>query len=362
MNRIQKYLESCVRSGVFPGACWAVGNSDGVLEKGCTGVMGNGLGPVGEDTLYDLASLTKVFTALALMKQFEEGLIRLQDETSYFLPSYKSSPLGAVTIFALMTHTAPIPGGNHLYRYAKSREDLLEAIRSGPVRADSPGRVVYTCEAFILLGEIASAVDSAALDTVIRRRVLESLEMKDTCFVPGQELLPRIAPTEECSWRGRLIRAEVHDENAAVMGGVSGNAGLFSSVKDMSRLAAGMLAFLEGRGFLQKASAELMTRNHTAGKGENRGLCWSVAGPLSSAGDLLSPASFGHTGFTGTSLWIDPVRKFYALLLSNRIHPRRDNPGIFRARHIFHNLAVLEYENLRPCGGRTEKTEEYAYG
>jgi len=320
--------------------------------------MGKGLGPVGEDTLYDLASLTKVFTALALMKQFEEGLIRLQDEVGYFLPSYRTSPLGAVTIFALMTHTAPIPGENRLYRYARFREDLLEAICSGPIRPDSPGRVVYTCEAFILLGEIASAVDSAPLDVVIRRRVLDSLEMKDTCYLPDQELLPRIAPTEECFWRGRLIRGEVHDENASIMGGVSGNAGLFSNAEDMSRLATGVLASLEGRGFLQKASAELMTRNHTVGKGENRGLCWRIADPLSSAGDLMSPASFGHTGFTGTSLWIDPVRKLYALLLSNRIHPQRDTPGIFRARHIFHNLAVLEYENHELNGGQAEKTEE----
>jgi CubicO group peptidase (beta-lactamase class C family) len=159
-----------------------------------------------------------------------------------------------------------------------------------------------------------------------------------------------------------LVRGEVHDENAVVMGGVSGNAGLFSTGLDMSRLAVAMLASLEGGGgslrrrltaaklasleigpLLKRASAELMTRNHTAGKGQNRGLGWMIAEPGSSAGDLMSPRSFGHTGFTGTSLWIDPERKLYALLLSNRIYPKRDNAGIFRVRPIFSNLAILEY-------------------
>ena len=332
-----------MRQGVFPGASWVIGNSDAILEKGSTGLLGNGLGPVREDTLYDLASLTKIFTALALMKQFEEGLLRLEDAVEYFLPSYKNWPLGGVTLYALMTHTAPIPKGTHLYRYAKSRSDLLEAIRTGPVRSDSPAWVVYSCEAFILLGEIVSTIDATGLDEAIRRRVLEPLGMKDTCFNPPASLMERIAPTEDCPLRGRLIRGEVHDENAGVMGGVSGNAGLFSSAPDMTRLGVAMLASLENGTFLHKASAELMTRNHTQGKGENRGLGWMIAGPGSPAGDLLSPAGFGHTGFTGTSLWIDPERKFYALLLSNRIYPKRDNPGIFRTRHIFHNLAVLEY-------------------
>ena len=354
MTKIQKYLARCVEEGVFPGASWVIGNAAGVLEQGSTGLLGKGLNPVGEHTLYDLASLTKIFTALALMKQLEEGLIRLEDSVDYFLPSYKNCPLGETTIFALMTHTAPFPKGTHLYLHVKTREELLEAIRSSGLRSDSPARVVYTCEAFILLGEIVSAVDAAGLDELIRRRVLTPLGMERTFFNPPASLMESIAPTEYCPLRGRLIRGEVHDENAGIMGGVSGNAGLFSSAAEMKRLAAAMLASLEEKNslqtgsFLQRASAELMIRNHTPGRGENRGLGWMIAGPGSSAGDLLSPRSFGHTGFTGTSLWIDPERKLYALLLSNRIHPRRDNPGIFRTRHIFHNLAVLEYGNSRP--------------
>ncbi|MDR0312160.1 MAG: beta-lactamase family protein, partial [Treponema sp.] len=208
---------------------------------------------------------------------------------------------------------------------------------------DPPGSVLYTCEAFILMGEIISAVDSTSLDEVIRKRVWEPLGMKDTCYKPPVSLIDRIAPTEYCSIRDRVVRGEVHDENAWVMGGVSGNAGIFSCAPDMTRIGAAMLDSLEKGTFLHKATAELMCRNYTPGMGENRGLGWMIATRGTSSGDLLSPRSFGHTGFTGTSLWIDPDRKLYALLLTNRVHPTRENTKLFRTRNIFHNLAVLTY-------------------
>jgi CubicO group peptidase (beta-lactamase class C family) len=353
MSKIRKYLESCTgKAGiingenpwVFPGASWVTGNAKSVFEMGGTGLLGVDLAPVTERSLYDLASLTKIPTTLALMKQLEEGLICLSDEAGYFLPSFKGSPFGAVTLFALLTHIAPLTNIASLYKRAHNKEEILEVIRTSEPRQDSPGRVLYTCEACILLGEIISAVDSSSLDEIIRRRVLEPLGMEDTCFNPPASLLDRIAPTEECAWRGHLVRGEVHDENAVVMGGVSGNAGLFSSALDMSRLAAAMLASLEGDGFLKKASAELMTRNHTAGRGQNRGLGWMISDTGSSSGDFMSSRSFGHTGFTGTSLWIDPEREIYTLLLANRIYPNRNNvDDIYRARCIFSNLAVLEY-------------------
>jgi CubicO group peptidase (beta-lactamase class C family) len=261
----------------------------------------------------------------------------------YYLPSFKGTLFGGFTIFELMTHTAPIPGTLGLFHRAHTKEEMLEILRTSSIRQDPPGSVLYTCEAFMLMGEIISAVDSASLDEVIRRRVLEKLGMKNTCYKPPSSLIDRIAPTEYCSIRDRLVRGEVHDENAWVMGGVSGNAGIFSCAPDMARLGVAMLGSLENGAFLRKAVAELMCRNHTPGMDENRGLGWMVASPGSSAGDLLSPASFGHTGFTGTSIWIDPDRKFYAVLLTNRVHFKRENTKLFRTRNIFHNLAVLEY-------------------
>jgi CubicO group peptidase (beta-lactamase class C family) len=341
MKAIKDYLETCVAGGAFPGAAWVIGGKE-PFETGAVGLLGAGLEAAGEDSLYDLASLTKLFTTLALMRQLEDGLIRLEDRVDYFFPSFRDSPMGGITLFRLLTHTAPLPGGTMLYRYAHTREDLLEAIRSTGVRRDVGA--LYTCEAFILLGEIASAVDGVGLDELIRARVTSPLGMTETGYNPPAEKITRIAPTEFCPQRGAALRGQVHDENARVLGGVSGNAGIFSTVRDMTRLAAAVLESLEGRGdFLRRPTVLLMTANLTRGKGENRGLGWMLKGSDSAAGDLMSERSFGHTGFTGTSLWIDPGQGLYAVLLSNRIHPRRDNAGIFRVRHIFHNLTILRY-------------------
>ena len=170
--------------------------------------------------------------------------------------------------------------------------------------------------------------------------------MNDTCFRPPKEYFSRIAPTEDCPWRGHVVRGEVHDENAVVMGGICGHAGLFSTAADVSRIAEAMLGAQDGKTgkpFFHPAILSTMTRNYTQGKGENRGLGFLLNGWNAPAGDLMSPSSFGHTGFTGTSIWVDPEKELYAVLLSNRIHPRRDNQEIFRVRQIFHNLAVLQY-------------------
>ena len=341
--KIKQFIEKCVAENVFPGAAWIIGNSEKVFEKGNVGVLGQGLGPVTDDSLYDIASVTKLFTASAFMKQFEEGLARLEDPVEYFLPSFHGSSAGEILIYNLLTHTSILKTIGKLYEKGRNRAGMLEEIKAITPRSDSPEKVLYTCEAFILLGEIISAIDSAPLDKIVRQRVFEPLRMKDTCYNPPASVIDRIAATENCLWRGKIVRGQVHDENAAVLDGVSGNAGIFSNIIDMSRFAVAMLGSFESGIFLKKPIMELITRNHTEGKGENRGLAWMKPTPSMSAGDLLSKNSFGHTGFTGTSLWIDPDRKFYIVLLSNRVHPTRDNPKIFRARQILHNLAVLEY-------------------
>lgn len=346
MKSIESYLQQCVEEGAFPGAAWQIGRRDDVLEAGTVGSLGCGLGPVRADSLYDLASVTKIIVTFALMRQFQDGLVRLNDPVSRFLPAYQDHPKGAVTLLELLTHTSVIPGQLQLYRHAHTRQDLLEAIRWQVPRSDSPDRVAYTSKGYILLGEVISSIDGAALDQVVHHRVLQPLQMEDTCFNPPADLLDRIAPTEDCPWRGRVVRGQVHDENAVVMGGVSGHAGLFSTAVDVSRIGAAMLCApdaVTGDPYLHNAVIQLMTRNYTKAKGENRGLGFLLAGLNSPGGDLMSASSFGHTGFTGTSIWVDPEKQLYAVLLSNRIHPRRDNPAIFRVRQIFHNLAVLSY-------------------
>ncbi len=346
MMTIKEYLRQCVEEGAFPGAAWQIGNRAGAREAGVVGRLGGGLGPVSPNTLYDLASLTKIIVTYALMRQLQDGLVRLEDPVSRFLPAYRGTPKSEVTLLELLTHTSAIPGQLQLYRHAHTKADLLEAIRWQLPRADSPERVRYTSKGYIVLGEVICAVDGTGLDEVVSRRVLEPLGMRDTCFNPPDRLLARVAPTEDCPWRGEVVRGQVHDENAAVMGGVCGHAGLFSTAADVARAAGMMLDGMApetGERFFHPAVLKKMTRNYTAGKGENRGLGFFLAGPGAPAGDLMSAASFGHTGFTGTSLWVDPETGLYAVLLTNRVHPRRDNDEIFRVRSIFHNLAVLQF-------------------
>ena len=346
MREIRDYLQQCVEEGAFPGASWQIGTRDDILETGTVGVLGQGMGTVQADSLYDLASVTKIIVTCALMRQFQDGLVRLEDTVGCFLPEYRDHPKGSITIKELLTHTSVIPGQLQLYRHAHTREDLLEAIRWQVPRADSPERVAYTSKGYIVLGEVIAAIDGTTLDEAVRRRVLEPLRMNDTCFNPPEALLERIAATEFCQWRGRIVRGQVHDENAVVMGGVCGHAGLFSTAGDVSKIAAAMLGEnVPGteNPFFAPDVIRIMTRNYTPGRGEHRGLGFILPGPNSPGGDLMSEASFGHTGFTGTSLWVDPEKGIYAVLLTNRIHPKRDNPAIFRVRHIFHNLAVLNH-------------------
>ncbi|MBQ7784904.1 MAG: beta-lactamase family protein [Clostridia bacterium] len=346
MKTIRDFLLESMADGAFPGACWQIGTVNDILEQGSVGTLGEGLENVTADSLYDLASVTKIIVTCALMRQFQEGLFRLDDPIGLYLPAYADHPKGSITIKELLTHTSVIPGQLQLYRHAHTRKDLLEAIRWQLPRADSPDRVAYTSKGYIVLGEVVAAIDHSTLDEVVRRRVLEPLQMTDTCWNPPEALLPRIAATEFCPWRGKIVRGQVHDENAVVMEGVAGHAGLFSTARDVSRIAAAMLgANIPGteEPFFHPATIALMTRNYTPGRGEHRGLGFILVGPNAPAGDLMSPTSFGHTGFTGTSIWVDPEKGLYAVLLSNRIHPNRDNPKIFRVRHIFHNLAVLTY-------------------
>jgi len=252
----------------------------------------------------------------------------------------------------LMTHSNPYVFMENIYRKINNihnMEEMLENLLECKLSFEGESKFHYSDEGFIILGEIASIVDSTSLDIVFRQRIIEPLNLIDTYFLPDKGLIARIAPTEECQWRKRLIHGEVHDECAACVNGISGHAGLFSNAKDIAQLGIMMLCSLDNGDFLHKVSAELMCKNYTPGMEQNRGLGWMVAGGCDSpAGDLMSTTSFGHTGFTGTSLWIDPKMKFYAVLLSNHIHPKRNNQGIIRARQIFHNLAVIKYgESLK---------------
>lgn len=345
---IEEHLQNCVESKIFPGAVYLYGTSENVLGRGCIGNLAVDRGPVHEGTLYDLASLTKPIAALALMRQFEEGLVCLDDTIDCYLPEYAAFPKGKNTIYQLLTHTSEIPGQVQLYRTCHTKREMLDGILYLPPRDNKLVPVNYSSQGMIVIGEIISAIAGKPLDRVMQELVFDPLDMQDTMFNPPEALFDRIASTEDCPWRGKVVLGQVHDENAVVMGGVCAHAGLFSSASDVAKIGKAMLTGLcaDGSRFLRRSTIELMTENHTAGLNLARGLGWQCRDAHDSpAGDLFSRRSYGHTGFTGTSLWIDPERDLYAVLLTNRVNPTRSGGGIARARHIYHNLVCCAWED-----------------
>jgi CubicO group peptidase (beta-lactamase class C family) len=344
MSKIVDLLQRFREQRAFSGAVYAVGDADAVLEQGAVGTLAWDGEPVGPDSLWDLASVTKPIVALALMVFLERGEVCLDDPVARFLPAYARTDKAELTLQQLLTHTSGIPGQQPLYQSARSADDLRAAVRNLPLKFKPGTDVEYSSQGFMIVGDIIEAVGGGRLDAVLQKTVLEPLGMRETVFRPAAAEVYRIAATEDCPWRGRIVRGEVHDENAVVLGGIAGHAGLFAPVGDLIRLCRAMLRLGEtGRGrFLHPDTVRLMTRNWTAHLPLARGLGWQARDAVGSpAGDLFSAHSYGHTGFTGTSVWIDPERGRYAVLLTNRVHPTRDNASIKRVRAMFHNLACL---------------------
>lgn len=349
MTRIDALLEGSAGRGAFSCATYSIGTSRGEIASGCMGCLGQGRGPAGMDTLFDLASVTKPIVAVAFMKLFEQGLVCLDDTIDRFLPSFRGHPQGKISMFALLTHTSSIHGQVQLYRTCRNKEEMLMGIQYMPPRDLVKPSVAYSSQGFIVIGEIIERITGMPLDEAMQALVFQPLEMDDTLYHPADALHEKVASTEDCPWRGHIVTGEVHDENAVVMGGVCGHAGLFAPAGDVAKLCQAMLSGKTpgGERYLMPATIKLMTKNHTQGLNLARCLGWQGKDPVGSpAGDLFSPISYGHTGFTGTSLWMDPARDLYAVLLTNRVHPSREGDEIIHIRHVFHNLAALYQDEM----------------
>lgn len=356
-DRLQVALERVAEAaadGCIPGAVLVVGRGRGE-PVGPVAVGSMALLPQREpmraDALFDMASVTKVMaTAVVAMRLVEEGRMSLGAPVSRYLPEFAQGEeaRGRVRVVHLLTHTSGLPAWHALYEGCGGPEGcrprMEQRLMSLPLEAAPGQRVTYSCMGFILLGLAMERITGQGLDQLAARWVYEPLGMTATTYRPGPALRDRCAPTEYCPIRRRIVRGEVHDENAYFLGGVSGNAGLFSTALDTARFAQMMLGRgrREGVRVLSEAAVEAMIQDHTSRIGEPRGLGWALRGdnPDSSAGDLLSPRAYGHTGFTGTSLWIDPDRDVYCVLLTNRVHPTRQNEAILQLRPAFHNAVA----------------------
>ncbi|GAA2756722.1 serine hydrolase domain-containing protein [Actinopolymorpha rutila] len=336
-------LEHARTDRVYSGAAWSAGTADGPVRRGHLGTLAWNGEPVTEDTGWDLASLTKPVAGLVVMALVERGLLALTDPVAMHLPEYAGTDKADLTVWHLLTHTSGIPGGQRLYRDHPDRDGLLAAVRDLPLRGGPGTRVEYSSQGFIVLGLVAEAAAGRPLDALVREYVAEPLGATDLTYNPPRERWRRTAATEECAWRGRLIQGTVHDENAEVLGGISAHAGLFATLADVERL--GLALVRGGRAehgrLLAPRTLAVMTRPATDHLNLRRSLAWQGNDLLSTLpGDLMSGSAYGHAGFTGTSLWVDPELGLYVTLLTNRVHPERDASTMPRLRPRFHNLAV----------------------
>jgi CubicO group peptidase (beta-lactamase class C family) len=306
---------------------------------------------VTDSTVWDLASLTKVIgTTSAILQLVAEGRVELDQPATRYLPRWTAPRASEVTIRHLLSHSAGLPAWRPLYKEAWSAEEAIAQVyATGP--DTTPGyRYVYSDLGFILLGEVVREVAGMPLDSYLLSRVFLPAGMRETRFLPSPLWRSRTAPTEIDPWRQRQLRGEVHDENAFQLGQVAGHAGLFTTGRDLTRFAqlllrGGWLTDASGARLDILPEATLLTfRQRQPFGGAHRALGWETPTGTNSAGQRLSDEAFGHTGFTGTSLWVDPGRDVFVLLLTNRVNPTRQRTGIGRVRPALADAVVAALE------------------
>lgn len=336
-------LEEGLREGCYPGAVAACGNAEQVFAISCTGKISENGPDVNVQTRYDMASLSKIIgpTMLAL-RAIEDGDLTLWDRLDRFFPDCPEEKK-PITIRHLMTHTAGFAPAFWLSEEAASPEDALRVLLEHPLDTPVGAEVHYSCMGYITLGKILETVYGKPLNVLAHERVFEPLGMANTCYCPENK--ENIAATEVDKETGIAWQGIVHDENARFLRGVSANAGVFSDIGDMIRLAQ-MLA-RGGDGYLSGAMVRKAISFQAGDENVRRGLGFHLAGtPENYMGDLLPETAFGHTGFTGTSLAIDPETGFFVILLSNRVHPTRENSRLFRFRRRMHNMLYAAYTRV----------------
>jgi|Deesub1362B_J571_1020462.scaffolds.fasta_scaffold00606_19 CubicO group peptidase (beta-lactamase class C family) len=364
LGLIDKTVKEGIKQGTFPGAVVLIMKSGIIVKHRSYGLAmavptRRKMFP---STIFDLASLTKVVVTVPLaLILVELGVWTLKDPIGRFISELKGEWARKITIWHLLTHTSGFPPWAALYSQGRGKEEILELICTNKWPLVSPvcgpgERVIYSDLGYILCGAAIEKATGSRLDSLAAELIFDPLGMRDTLFNPPKDLRDRIAATEDDPRRGGVLVGIVHDENAWAMGGVSGHAGLFSTALDLAIYAQMLLnhGHYGSKMVLSPNSVRLMTSLQTEGMNERRGLGWLIQGKSAvSAGDLLSDKAFGHTGFTGTSLWIDPEDELVIVLLTNRVHPSRKHSvgDIQRLRALVNNLAAGAIEKKQQGKG-----------
>ena len=331
-------LAKAVESKVFPGAALVVGYRGTVVLDAATGCLDYqpGSAKVTGDTIYDLASVSKATsTTSAAMMLAESGKLLLGARVQDYVPEFQGPNKEKVLVQHLLTHSSGLPSFLPLYKEVHGYDEMLVKVCAAPLEFEPGTKVQYSDLGMILLGEIMRRASGRPLDQFVVQNLFTPLGMKSTFYRPDKSFLDRIAPTEDDPWRKRIVRGEVHDENAFAMGGVAGHAGLFSTTHDLAVFAQMLLngGIYDHRRYF---SVETIHR-FTALQSGDRALGWGKPSESDWTGKVLSPQAYKHTGFTGTSIWIDPQKQLFVILLTNRVHPTRENTRIDEV-----NQAIVE--------------------
>lgn len=359
---VRGFLEESFANREFHGAVWLVAEGDRVLSEGALGHAVPDITPTTTETVFDLASLTKPLVAGLLLATFiEEGKLSLDEPIAVHLPVFQNTPYATATLKQVVSHSAGFPAWKPFYALADSPETALDVIARVMPTYEAGTRVIYSDLGYILLGKLLETLTATRLDHLFRRTVAESLDLNFTGYLPSSDILPRVAATELGNihertmiatmdfppeekekvaaydgWRTALVHGAVHDGNAHFFRGISGHAGLFAPAAEVLTIAR---QFLPGSRLLKPETLDLFTTSLTPGLDEERSVGWMLASTKNStAGEKLSSRAFGHLGFTGTSLWIDPATDRVYILLTNRTYPIR--PGLNAVRRTFNTLAA----------------------
>lgn len=330
-DTLSAILGTAVRDSAFPGALAVVGTRDGAVVTVSAGQLDWLPSPAPDSTtLWDMASLTKVVALTsAMLLLVESGNVNLDAPVQQYVTEFRGGGKEAVTVRHLLTHSGGLPAWRPLYKEAEGPAAALALAIATPLDTAPGIRMVYSDLGAIILGEVVARASGQPFESFVRDRVFVPLGMRESMFRPEPALHSRVAPTEVDPWRQRHLRGEVHDENAFALGGVSSHAGLFSTSRDLVRLARMYLngGELDGRRFVRETTIDQFTSVQDSAL-SRRALGWETPNGTNSAGRLMSRRAFGHTGFTGTSFWVDRERGVFVILLSNRVNPTRERRAI----------------------------------
>jgi CubicO group peptidase (beta-lactamase class C family) len=343
-ERARRVIDDAVAARAFPAAVIEVGTVNESIWREAFGrlTFEDDAQPTREDTVFDLASLTKVLSTTPLvMQQVERGTLGLDDPIANYISSWRGADREHVTIRDLLAHCGGLTAYLPFFRDHHDRAEFEHAISALPLEYTPRTKSIYSDLGFILLAFILADSGVAPLTDRFATLLGQMGIVERLQFNPPSHWKRETAPTEQDAWRGRLIVGEVHDENAWALGGVAGHAGLFGTAAGVGAYARHLLQVLAGRtgAFARDTLMTFVTRRSDI-PGSSRALGWDTMLPTSSCGSRMSPRSFGHTGFTGTSLWIDPKRGVYVVFLTNRVHPSRANEQIKRVRPAVHDAVM----------------------